>query len=166
MHRTITRRTGWEMVKAHPWFGLGPEQIKPHFDEYVPADIPRPLPPGWYGHLHNIYLQYAAERGVPGLLMILWLIGRFFVDSLSWLRKSATKSEARFVWYGAVAVILAILAEGFFEYNLGDSEVLTMFLAVMGWAYSAQRSGAMETEGDNVSETMAYAAPAEAGISR
>ena len=23
--------------------------------------IPRPLPPGWYGHLHNIYLQYAAE---------------------------------------------------------------------------------------------------------
>jgi O-antigen ligase len=163
MHRTITRRTGWEMVKAHPWFGLGPEQIKPHFNEYVPADIPRPLPPGWYGHLHNIYLQYAAERGIPGLLMILWLIGRFLLDSLRWLKKSTPGREARFVWYGGVAVILAILAEGFFEYNLGDSEVLTMFLTVMGWAYSAQAAGATNAEGDSVSDAVEYAVTAEAG---
>ena len=73
-HRTITRRTGWQMVKAHPVLGLGPEQIKPQFLRYTPADIPRPLPPGWYGHLHNIYLQYAAERGIPALLCVLWLI--------------------------------------------------------------------------------------------
>jgi hypothetical protein len=43
-HRRVTRRTGWEMVKAHPWFGLGPEQIGPRFNEFVPPDIPRPLP--------------------------------------------------------------------------------------------------------------------------
>jgi len=36
-------------------------------------------------------------------------------------------------------VILAILAEGFFEYNLGDSEVLTMFLVVTTGAYVAIR---------------------------
>lgn len=161
MHRTITRRTGWEMVKAHPWFGLGPEQIKPHFNEYVPTDIPRPLPPGWYGHLHNIYLQYAAERGVPGLLMILWVIGRFFFDSLRWLRRAPEGLEARFVWYGAVAVILAVLAEGFFEYNLGDSEVLTLFLAVMGWAYSAQAVAATASGDDEVSEAVACAVAAD-----
>jgi hypothetical protein len=34
-------------------------------------------------------------------------------------------------------VILATLAEGFFEYNLGDSEVLTMFLVVVACAYQA-----------------------------
>jgi hypothetical protein len=42
-----------------------------------------------------------------------------------------------FIVHGAVAAILAILAEGFFEYNLGDSEVLTIFLAVVACGYAA-----------------------------
>lgn len=140
MQRAITRRTGWRMVKAHPWFGLGPEQIKPRFNDYVPADVPRPLPKGWYGHLHNIYLQYASERGVPGMLMIMWLIGKALYDFLRALRDKGCATQARFVLHGAVAVILAILAEGFFEYNLGDSEVLTMFLAVVACGYVAREA--------------------------
>ena len=65
--RVVCRRAGWEMIKAHPWFGLGPEQVKAQFLQYIPADIARPLPTGAYMHLHNVYLQYAAERGVPAL---------------------------------------------------------------------------------------------------
>ena len=53
------------------------------------------------------------------------------------MRSAEPGAEARFVLHGAIAVILAILAEGFFEYNLGDSEVLTMFLAVLGFGYIA-----------------------------
>src|SRR5581483_9388041 len=79
-HRVVTFRTGIEMIKAHPWFGLGPEEIKRNFDLYVPADIKRPLPVGYYGHLHNIYVQYAAERGIPGLFLILWFIGMLVWD--------------------------------------------------------------------------------------
>ena len=139
MHRTITRRTGVEMIRAHPWFGLGPEQVKAQFDQWVPADIPRPLPDGWYGHLHNIYLQYAAERGIPTLLALLWLIGKVLLDFVRALRGSIG-SEARFVLHGCVAVILAILAEGFLEYNLGDSEVLTLFLAVVAFGYIAREA--------------------------
>ena len=63
------------MIRAHPWFGLGPEEVKLQFNSYVPPDIPRPLPEGWYGHLHNIYLQYAAERGIPTMLLMLWMLG-------------------------------------------------------------------------------------------
>jgi putative inorganic carbon (HCO3(-)) transporter len=139
--RTVTRRTGWEMVRAHPWFGLGPEQIKPRFDSYVPPDIPRPLPPGWYGHLHNIYLQYAAERGVPALCFLLWMIGRMVVDFARALRCGAVSLQDRYLIHGAIAVIGAVLAAGFFEYNLGDSEVLTMFLVVTTAAYVAIRTG-------------------------
>jgi putative inorganic carbon (hco3(-)) transporter len=47
------------------------------------------------------------------------------------------RSDERFLLHGAIAVILATLAEGFFEYNLGDSEVLTMFLVVVACAYQA-----------------------------
>ncbi len=137
MHRNILRRTGFEMIRAHPLFGIGPEEPKSQFEKYVPADIPRPLPRGWYGHLHNLYLQYAAERGIPALLVFLWLIGKVLFDFTRGLRSAEPGAEARFVLHGAIAVILAILAEGFFEYNLGDSEVLTMFLAVLGFGYVA-----------------------------
>jgi O-antigen ligase len=136
MHRTITRRTGLEMIKAHPLLGLGPEQVKAQFDRWVPADIPRPLPDGWYGHLHNIYLQYAAERGIPTMLAMMWLIGKVLFDFFRRLRRGAA-GDSRFILHGGMAVVLAILAEGLLEYNLGDSEVLTMFLCVVAFGYVA-----------------------------
>ena len=136
MHRTVTRRTGLEMIEAHPLLGLGPEQVKAQFDRWVPADIPRPLPDGWYGHLHNIYLQYAAERGIPTMLAMMWLIGKVLFDFFQRIRRGVT-GDMRFILHGAVAVILAILAEGMLEYNLGDSEVLTMFLCVVACGYVA-----------------------------
>jgi O-antigen ligase len=136
--RLVTWRTGLEMIKAHPLLGIGPEGPKYHFDEWVPADTPRPLPVGWYGHLHNIYLQYAAERGIPTMLVLMWLLGRMLYDFWRGLRQLPPgRSDERFLLHGGIAVILATLAEGFFEYNLGDSEVLTMFLVVVACAYQA-----------------------------
>jgi len=78
--RVVTWRTGVRMIEKHPLLGLGPEGVKLHFAEYVPADIPRPLPSGWYGHLHNIYLHYAAERGIPTMLMLMWLLLKILFD--------------------------------------------------------------------------------------
>jgi putative inorganic carbon (hco3(-)) transporter len=135
-HRAVLRETGVLMIRAHPWLGLGPEQIKYQFDQWVPADA-RPLPVGYYGHLHNIYLQYAAERGIPVLLVMLWLIAKALWDFGRALRRKPDFPEARFILHGAIAVIIAILAEGFTEYNLGDSEVLTLFLAVLAFGYIA-----------------------------
>jgi putative inorganic carbon (hco3(-)) transporter len=142
MHRTILRRAGVEMILAHPWLGLGPEVMndRARFEQYVPADIPRPLPEGWYGHLHNIYLQYAAERGIPALLFLMWMIGKILLDFAKTLRGKLANPEARFVLHGAIAVILAILAEGWFEYNLGNSAVLMLFLAVVSFGYIAREA--------------------------
>jgi O-antigen ligase len=138
--RTIMARTGLRMIAAHPVFGIGPEQVQPQFLRYLPADVPLPLPKGWYGHLHNVYLQYAAERGLPALTFLLWMVARMAMDSWKALRVWPQRTEARFIWLGGLAVIAAILAEGFFEYNLGDSEVLTMFLATLTCGYIANRS--------------------------
>jgi putative inorganic carbon (hco3(-)) transporter len=140
LHRAITRETGIAMIRAHPWFGIGPEQVNAQFQQWVPADIPRPLPVGWYGHLHNIYLQYAAERGIPTMLILMWMIAKIVWDFGNTLRGKAGSTEARFVLHGAIAVIGAILAEGFLEYNLGDSEVLILFLAVVSFGYIAREA--------------------------
>ena len=135
-HRAILRETGVLIIRAHPWLGLGPEQIKYQFDQWAPASA-HPLPEGYYGHLHNIYLQYAGERGIPVLLALLWLIAKALWDYGRALRRKLAAPDARFILHGAIAVIISILAEGFDEYNLGDSEVLTMFLAVVAFGYIA-----------------------------
>jgi len=138
-HRAILRETGLLIIRAHPWLGIGPEQVKYQSDQWIPASA-LPLPVGYYGHLHNVYLQYAAERGVPTLLIFLWMIAKILWDFTRALRQKSASPEARFVLQGAIAVILALLAEGYAEYNFGDSEVLTMFLAVVAFGYVAANS--------------------------
>lgn len=136
--RIVTWRTGLRMVEAHPWLGLGPEEPNLQFEKYVPADVPRPLPSGWYGHLHNIYLHYAAERGIPTMLILLWMLIQMLVDFWHGLRALPPgRSNRRFLLHGAIAAVLATMAEGFVELNLGDSEVLTMFLVIVACGYLA-----------------------------
>jgi putative inorganic carbon (hco3(-)) transporter len=136
--RVVTWRTGVEMVKRHPLLGLGPEGVKLHFDEYIPPDVPRPLPSGWYGHLHNIYLHYAAERGIPTMLILMWMLVKILIDFWRGLRALPPgRSDRRYLLHGGIAVVLATMAEGVVELNLGDSEVLTMFLVVVACGYLA-----------------------------
>ena len=137
-HRIVTFETGVAMIKAHPWFGIGPEEIGPQFNYYVPAQVRRPLPPGYYGHLHNIYVQYAAERGLPALACVLWFTGLAVWDfSRAATRMRPARSLQLAFLHGAVAVIIGVLVGGLFEYNLGDSEVLMMFVSVIGLGYAA-----------------------------
>jgi O-antigen ligase len=139
-HRRVSWRTGLRMIQAHPLFGLGPEQVKAQFRQWVPEDVTR-LPEGWYGHLHNIYLHYAAERGIPTLLALLWLIGKMLADFTRALRKLPPgPGDARFLLQAAIATIIAILVQGIFEHNLGDSEVLNLFLSVTSCGYLAVQS--------------------------
>lgn len=136
--RVILARTGVRMIEAHPWFGLGPEEPREQFMNYLPADVPRPLPSGSYMHLHNLYLEYAAERGIPVLLVMLFMLGQIVWDFAKTLRQlPAERSDIRFLLHGGIAVVLALLIEGFADVNLGDSEVLTMFLVVVGLGYVA-----------------------------
>jgi O-antigen ligase len=134
-HRVVTWRTGVEMIRAHPWFGLGPEMVGRDFRRYVPIVGP-PLPEGWYGHLHNIYLQYAAERGVPVLLVFLWLVGKALTDWLRAARRAAGERAA--VLHGCIAGVVAVLVGGIFEFNLGDSEVLMLFFALLACGYVSE----------------------------
>lgn len=123
-HRVVTREVGYRMIAAHPLLGLGPEGPGKHFKEYLPRPD-YPLPEGYYGHLHNVYLQFAAERGVPALLCLLVFVG---INVRQWWRRPSLMR------YFALAAVAGLAASGVFEHNLGDSEVLTLFLALFGLA--------------------------------
>jgi putative inorganic carbon (HCO3(-)) transporter len=133
-HRTVVHDIGWAMIKAHPWLGVGPEQVGKVYKSYVPANVKK-LPSGYYQHLHNVYIHYAAERGVPTMLMLLWMLLRALYDFVGTLRRLPPDSDARWVLHMGVAVIIAIMIAAWEEVNLGTSVVLAMFLAVLGCGY-------------------------------
>ena len=137
LHRVYTFRTGVEMIKAHPWLGLGLERVGPQVEAYIPRDLPKQLPVGYYGHLHNIYIHYAAERGIPAMLAIVLFFAFTLRDWLVRLGSGAT--EDGWVLRAGVAVVIGVLVTGLFEYNLGDSEVLGMTLASVAMTCACRR---------------------------
>jgi O-antigen ligase len=136
--RYIVWRTGWEMIKAHPVFGVGPEEVGKEFNTYLPADIPKPLPSGFYQHLHSIYVHYAAERGVPAALLLTAALLMAIVDFRRALRTLPPgRSDRRFILQWAIATVIGAMVVGAMDLNLGLTDELTMFLVVMSLGYLA-----------------------------
>lgn len=129
-HREALFWTGLAMIEAHPLVGVGPEQVERNFERYAPDYIPRPFPHAWwYGHLHNIYIQFSADRGIPGMLAI---IGFFFW--VTWnIARAAVHAEGERKWmlHGIAAFAIGLLVTGVFEHNLADSEILMLALGLI-----------------------------------
>ena len=139
-HRIALFRTGQAMIQAHPLLGVGPEQVERNFERYAPDDIPRPFPRAWwYGHLHNIYIQFAADRGIPAMLAII----AFFFWSTWNIARAAIRAtgERKWMLHGIAAFSVGILVTGVFEHNLADSEILMLALGLitLGSSLAADR---------------------------
>ena len=129
-HRAALFFTGLAMIQAHPLIGVGPEQVERNFEHYAPEDIPRPFPRAWwYGHLHNIYIQFSADRGIPAMLAI---IGFFFWSTWTIARAAVRAgTDRKWMLHGIAAVSIGILVTGIFEHNLADSEILMLALGLI-----------------------------------
>jgi O-antigen ligase len=139
-HREYLRITGYRMIAAHPLLGVGPQQVKQNFLKYYPPEGPHPVPENWYyDHLHNIYIHYAAERGIPALLALMWMILGSALHFSRALIRMPIDDPRRWVLFASLAVIASALVSGWWEFNLNDSEVLGLFLTVIACGYTAAR---------------------------
>lgn len=126
-------RVGWNMIKRHPWVGVGPDNIPGLYDFYMP---PGRLPMlGYHDHLHDNLVQFAAERGLPCLGAWLWLMAALLWGCVRVRRRSAS---LRWVADAGIAAWLALMVEGIFEFNFGSSPVLMVFLFVIAAPFAAE----------------------------
>lgn len=133
--RIIMWRTGWNMISDHPLVGVGPERVGARFTEYQPADVSE-LPTGYYAHLHNVFIHFAAERGIPAMLIVIWLFAQVLVDMRrGLLALPPGRDDRRYLLHSAISATLAIAVLGCFDVSLGDSEVLAVYLAVVAIGY-------------------------------
>ncbi len=87
-YAVVERLAHWQaavrMIETHPWTGVGFSNYQPVYEQYRLLNWPMPL-----GHAHNIYLNVAAETGLPGLLVYLGLWTAIFALTIRTLGRQS-----------------------------------------------------------------------------
>ncbi|MFC2141810.1 O-antigen ligase family protein [Acidobacteriota bacterium] len=118
---------GIEIIRDFPLHGTGPNTVHVVFQQpkyELSAEARDNV------HLHNNLIQIGAERGIPTLLAWLTFVGWAFVTLLRLIRERA--DTLLYIYAAAgLAACAGLFTAGFFEYNWGDSEVVTLFLCLI-----------------------------------
>jgi len=122
------------LIRAHPWIGVGQKVniVAPQYRD------PSENPDWMFIHMHNNFLQIAAERGLPGLFFWIWFMAQLGWQAFRVCRSPAAPQAAVFAGTAACGAWIALMAAGMFEYNYGDSEILTVFLFMMSAPHAAK----------------------------
>jgi len=127
-------RSGVEVVRDHPWTGVGLADHYALIESYR-----RPDATFHAGHFHNNVVQVAASTGLLGLLAYaawMLLVARLLVSSL---RRAGVRAAPRALT--ALAVWFAFQVHGMFDWSFGDAEVANQFFLWVGLGLAAGLSG-------------------------
>jgi O-antigen ligase/Tfp pilus assembly protein PilF len=121
----------WEMVKDHPWFGIGLGQLGAQFPLYqskpwAPADYPQ-HPYTFSEHAHNEYLQFLAEGGVPGLLLFLLVLVVYAKSIRDFLKNKDSKPEQKELLIGIAGGVVALLIQSMSNFPLQVAPTAVLF---------------------------------------
>lgn len=129
------------MISERPLFGLGPGMVAERYPIYRHPTAPR----HWVPHLHDSFLDLAAERGLFALGAYLWLMGVAVVTALRAAR-SEEGAGRRDLFLGTVLALAAFNVAALFENNWGDTEVQRLVLVVLALPFVAASAPASGTE--------------------
>lgn len=131
--RIAMAATGLKIIAAYPYLGIGPGLMEAVYPAWVVDWAVRDANP----HLHNNILQIAAERGLLGLGVWLWMMAVFAVVAWRVLRAQGPAGSGGPESRAALAALAGFLTMGMFEYNFSDSEVLMALLYVVSLPLAA-----------------------------
>lgn len=121
--RLLMWESACEMFKDHPVFGVG---IGQYSSKYL-TEYKSPEAREKQNHCHNNFLQMLAENGVVGFIGFCLLFGYILLSSLK--KALFNSSPYHVLIFGST---LALLLQGFTEYNFGNSAVIKYYWAILG----------------------------------
>jgi O-antigen ligase len=133
-YRLTMWRDGWRLSHANAHnlaFGIGMDSTKKHWQEwgmFAGGFLPM-------GHFHSTLMQMLVERGIPGLLLWLAVLGIY-----AWTLLKAVLAEKRSpsgdrwrlgILLGCLGGLIGFFVSGLVHYNIGDGEVAMIFYLLM-----------------------------------
>ena len=113
--------TGWHMFLERPVLGVGAGNFNAAFPRFQLAPFETPL-----GHAHNVYVNFAAEAGLVGLLSIV-LLTAWALLRAGWVVRQVRDTSNEWLAIGALGALSA-----FVVHNLVDS----LFVSGMGLLFA------------------------------
>jgi O-antigen ligase len=124
--------SGIQIVRDHPWTGVGINGVKGVYPAYKHPNAVRDQRP----HLHSNLFQIAAERGLIGVACWLWIWVAFYHQAWTIFRGLGPgPPQASALVVGSLAGITGFHVAGLFEFTFGDSEVITLVYFLMALPY-------------------------------
>ena len=117
-------RVALDAFLDQPWRGLGAGGFAANWAVHAQPDLV-------VTHAHNLWLQFAAAYGFPGLVAVLWLTGGFLYLAWRWGR-----------WRG-LALVVPVFVMNIFDYTFFYSGVLFPLLLGMN-ALREERADALQ----------------------
>ena len=125
--RLQVARVALERSVSRPVFGHGMDSVHRHWQEW-----------GFPGtdmlHAHSTPLQIAFDRGLPALLLWLWLMSAFWRRAARAERiwRESGDAGAHGLALGITGALAGFLASSLVNYNFGDAEVALLLWWMMG----------------------------------
>ena len=137
----------WNVIKAHPFFGVGLNNytlIAPDYDHTQEAiSITFPFP------VHNIYILYIAEMGIPGAACFLWFLVATVVLAFKCSSKVRPPLDSAVVKAIGVGIVCSWL-QGLIGMGFRSSIVHTSYLAILAGTLTAFRYYNQNLKGNNL----------------
>lgn len=113
-------RIAQSYIEQSPWLGIGPM----HYAHYPTGDA---------AHPHNIYLQVAAEWGIP-MLVLVTAAGAWMLRKLVVAVRRCTETRERDCGIGLFLACVAIAVDGMFSGNFVMPVSQVWIALTFGWA--------------------------------
>ncbi len=136
--RIAVYRNTLHMIKAHPLIGLGANTYMKNYKNYREAVEYRNIVTQDYMYAHNIYLHMAAEIGLLGLAVFIWLLYKLFLETMRIYRDTEDR-YLKIVSISLVACLAAFLVNGLTESSLYYSRVAVIFWYLCGLVLSLNK---------------------------
>ena len=136
--RRVIYREAYREIRENPVLGVGPGGFPVASTRVVSESATLS-----YAHAHNLYLNWAAEVGVPSVLIILGFAGALGLAVRTASQGARVRGDPRdrAIVIGIGAGLLTVLVQGFFDYVIPNPVVYMAFWTLVGALLVARREG-------------------------
>ena len=133
-------QAGLRVIPHHPILGVGMDAAKAHWQAWG-------FPGAYVTHTHSTPIQIAMERGIPALLVLVWLWWTACLTAWRSLQQASRSAPASAFNVGLALSVLGALCgfalSSLVNYNFGDAEALWLLLSLVGLLQVSRRTEVM-----------------------